>query len=195
MYGIYAPGVQSLNPGFGMGWSDAGVIIPWTDWLQQGDVQVAEQNWDAMNRYMGAIANANPDFLWKNEIGIPFGDWLAPGGRAAVDLVATAYWAYDTELMRQLAHALKKEEEEKKYADLHAKIKQAFIKAYTRRDGYVGGGNLAPSPFASTVDKESDRTLAETQTGYVLALYMNLVPEKCAKVGGRQTCRDDREKR
>ena len=30
MYGIIAPGTASSNPGFGAGWSDAGVIIPWT---------------------------------------------------------------------------------------------------------------------------------------------------------------------
>jgi hypothetical protein len=28
MYGIFAPGTSAPNPGFGAGWSDAGVIIP-----------------------------------------------------------------------------------------------------------------------------------------------------------------------
>ncbi|MBV8115281.1 MAG: family 78 glycoside hydrolase catalytic domain, partial [Silvibacterium sp.] len=39
MYGIFAPGTSSPNPGFGAGWSDAGVIIPWTSWLQSGDTR------------------------------------------------------------------------------------------------------------------------------------------------------------
>ena len=184
MYGIFAPGVQNPNQGFGMGWSDAGVIIPWTAWLQRGDTGVAAENWDAMDRYLEEIHKANPDYQWKNEIGIPFGDWLAPGGRAAIDLLATAFWAYDTELMRQMAHALNKAAEEQNYTDLHGKIREAFIRAYTRDDGYVGGGNLAPSPFSSTVDKESNRTVAETQTGYVLALYMDLMPENLRKQAG-----------
>ncbi len=186
MYGIYAPGVQSPNEGFAMGWSDAGVIIPWTSWLQTGDLRVAAENWDAMENYLQAIRTANPDYLWKNNIGIPFGDWLAPGGRAAVDLIATAFWAYDTESMRQMAHALNKTADEKKYADLHANIKEAFIRAYVHSDGHVGGGNLAPSPFSATVDKESNQTKAETQTGYVLAIYMQLVPNELRKsVGDR----------
>lgn len=176
MYGIFAPGVSTSNPGFGMGWSDAGVIIPWTDWLQQRDEQAVDENWDAMDRYLNQILKANPDHLWKNEIGIPFGDWLAPGGRAAVDLIATAYWAYDTKLMQDMAHATGRTADEKRYAELHESIKQAFVATYTRTDGYVGGGNLAPSPFASGVDQESNRTLPETQTGYVLALYMDLLP-------------------
>ena len=63
MYGIFAPGTDTPNPGFGAGWSDAGVIIPWTAWLQSGDTRVLEQNWDAMERYLSAILAANPDFI------------------------------------------------------------------------------------------------------------------------------------
>ncbi len=35
-YGIYSPGTAKENMGHGTGWSDAGVIIPWTSWLQSG---------------------------------------------------------------------------------------------------------------------------------------------------------------
>ncbi len=81
IYGIYAPGTAKENMGTGAGWSDAGVIIPWTSWLQNGDTKVVEQNWDAMANYVGAIEAANPDGLWKNLSGTPFGDWLAPEGK------------------------------------------------------------------------------------------------------------------
>ena len=36
MYGIFAPGTIQPHPGFGAGWSDAGVVIPWTSWNQTG---------------------------------------------------------------------------------------------------------------------------------------------------------------
>jgi len=81
MYGIYAPGTAKPNPGFGPGWSDAGVIVPWTSWLQTGDTAILEQNWEGMERYLEAIHEANPDYLWKNKAGISFGDWLSPEGR------------------------------------------------------------------------------------------------------------------
>ena len=42
-------------PASARGWSDAGVIIPWTSWLQSGDTRVIEQNWDAMRKYLAAI--------------------------------------------------------------------------------------------------------------------------------------------
>ena len=55
MYGIFAPGTSSPNPGYGTGWSDAGVIIPWTSWIQTGDKHVIEENWAGMEKYLAAI--------------------------------------------------------------------------------------------------------------------------------------------
>jgi alpha-L-rhamnosidase len=48
MYAHFAPGVFSENDGFAAGWADAGVIIPWTAWVQFGDKRILEQNWHAM---------------------------------------------------------------------------------------------------------------------------------------------------
>ena len=104
-YGIFAPGTSQPNPGYGAGWSDAGVIVPWTAWLQSGDTTVIEENWDAMEKYLASIESDNPDYLWKKNYGIPFGDWLSPEGPTLEPLVATAYWAYDVTLMKEMAHA------------------------------------------------------------------------------------------
>ncbi len=104
-FGIFSPGTVTPYAGSGAGWSDAGVIIPWTSWLQTGDTAIVEQNWDAMEKYLNAILAVNPDYLWKNEYGQPFGDWLSPEGKTDEVLIATAYWAYDLTLMRQMAHA------------------------------------------------------------------------------------------
>jgi len=41
-------GNRDTECSFAAGWSDAGVIIPWTSWLQTGDTSVIEQNWAAM---------------------------------------------------------------------------------------------------------------------------------------------------
>ena len=176
MYGIFAPGTSDPNPGYGTGWSDAGVVIPWTSWIQTGDKQVIEQNWQGMEKYLAAIQAANPDYLWKKNYGIPFADWLAPEGVTPVDLIATAYWAYDVTLMSEMAHAAGKTEDERKYRELFERIKAAFGKAYVRPDGFVGG--VPPPPvFASGTDKPLGKEPVETQTGYVLALHMNLLPD------------------
>jgi len=176
MFGIFAPGAISPHPGFGAGWSDAGVIIPWTSWNQTGDKAIIEENWRGMEKYLAAIESANPDYLWKKNYGIPFGDWLSPEGPTPEDIVATAYWAYDVTLMKQMAHALGKNDEEKKYAELFEKIKDAFGKAYVGSDGFVGGVPPPPVFASGTATKLSDKPV-DTQTGYVLALKMNLLPD------------------
>ena len=175
MYGIFAPGTSTPNPGFGAGWSDAGVIIPWTAWLQSGDTRVIEQNWDAMEKYLSAIQEESPDFIWKNS-GIPFGDWLSPEGRTKQTLVATAYWAYDVTLMKEMAHALGRADDEKKYADLFEKIKSAFQSNFVHPDGFIDGADNSPSPFGQINNPNAKSQGGDTQTGYVLALHMRLVP-------------------
>src|SRR5437879_10456589 len=89
-----------------------------------------------MEKYLTAIETANPDYLWKKNYGIPFGDWLSPEGPTPEDIVATAYWAYDVTLMQQMAHALGKHADEKKYAEVFEKIKGSFNQAYVRPDGF-----------------------------------------------------------
>ncbi len=185
MYGIFAPGTGSPNPGYGTGWSDAGVIIPWTSWIQTGDKKVIEENWAGMEKYLAAIQSANPDYLWRKNYGIPFADWLAPEGVTPVDLIATAYWAYDVTLMSQMAHALGKTADEQKYSELFEKIKAAFNQAYVRPDGFVGGVPPPPVFASGTATKLSDKPV-ETQTGYVLALHMNLLPESLRNVAAKR---------
>jgi alpha-L-rhamnosidase len=185
MYGIFAPGTLSPNPGYGTGWSDAGVIIPWTSWIQTGDKKIIAENWEGMEKYVAAIQNANTDYLWKKNYGIPFADWLAPEGVTPVDLIATAYWAYDAKLMSQMAHALGKTADEQKYSELFEKIKAAFNGAYVRPDGFVGGVPPPPVFASGTATKLSDKPV-ETQTGYVLALHMNLLPDSLRSIAAKR---------
>ena len=177
MYAHFAPGVYAENDGYAPGWADAGVIIPWTAWVQYGDKRIIEQNWDAMERYLASIEAANPDWLWKNALGIRYGDWLSVEGITAEDLLATAYWAYDSSRMAEMAHALGRSEDEKKYRDKFEKIKAAFIKAYVHEDGSVTANESSVGSIPTPGD--AGRELSkETQTGYVLALHMDLLPRQ-----------------
>ncbi|MGA2100215.1 MAG: family 78 glycoside hydrolase catalytic domain [Candidatus Sulfotelmatobacter sp.] len=137
------------------GWGDAGVIVPWTTWVQYGDRAVIEQNWDAMQRWMEFILSRNPDFLRTKGVGPNFADWLAPDEHTNKDLLATAYWALIAHMMSQMAHAAGKDADAKRYEELVQNIRGAFQKAYIKDDGEVGTG---------------------TQTSYVVALYTKMAP-------------------
>ena len=137
------------------GWGDAGVIIPWTAWLQYGDKEIIQQNWAAMQRWMSFIQNANPDFVRKKGVGPNFADWLAPDEHTNKDLLATAYWALIANMMSQMAHAVGKESDAKHYAEVVDSIRKAYQKAYIKDNGEVEGG---------------------TQTSYVITLYSKMAP-------------------
>ncbi len=177
-YGIYSPGTAQPNMGYGAGWSDAGIVIPWTAWLQTGDMRVIDQNWDAMKSYLHAIDAANPDGLWQKQNGTPFGDWLSPEGKTDYVLIATAYWAYDLTLMRQMALATGRTADAEEFAQLFEKVRAAFQRKFVRSDGFIAGADNSPSPFGEINNPNAKSNGGDTQTGYVLALHMNLLPEE-----------------
>lgn len=176
-FGIYSPGTITPNAGWAAGWSDAGIIIPWTSWLQTGDKTIIEQNWAAMTRYLDAIASKNPDSLWKNDAGTPYGDWLSPEGKTNYVLIATAYWAYDATLMEQMARATGRTQQADNYAQLFERIRAAFQKQFVRSDGFVAGADNSASQFGVINNPNAKSAGGDTQTGYVLALHMNLIPQ------------------
>jgi alpha-L-rhamnosidase len=106
-------------------------------------------------------------YLWNTKF--HFGDWLIPsksgsgvmgmiqGAYATKRMAASAYYAYSTGLMAEIAGILGSAADQKKYGDLNAKIKEAFAGAYISKKG---------------------RIKPNLQGAYVLALQFGLVPER-----------------
>jgi alpha-L-rhamnosidase len=139
-------------------WGDAGVIVSWTIYRTYGDTRIIERHYDAMTRWMEYLRGANPDLIRKNRMGNNYGDWLSPkGDHTPKHLLATAYWAYDTKLMAEMAEALGREDDAREYRNLNENIKAAFNGAYVSSEGRIEG---------------------DTQTCYLLALHMDLLPEE-----------------
>ena len=161
------------------GWSDAGVILPWTAWRRYGDTAVIDENWQAMDRYIGQILAANPDHIWAHKRGVDFGDWLSLDGKSPgdattpKDLIGTAFWAYTTSLMVQMAEASGRAEDLARYRALHGAIVEAFNTAYVRPDGVIGN---------------------DSQTSYVLPLRFGLLPEALRAEAGNRLADNSRRR-
>jgi alpha-L-rhamnosidase len=139
-------------------WGDAGVIVPWTIYRTYDDRRIVERHYKAMVRWMEYLHEANPDLIRNNRMGNNYGDWLSPrGDHTPKHLLATAYWAYDAKLMAEMAEATGRNEDARGYRDLNERIKAAFQEAYVSPDGRIEG---------------------DTQTCYLLALHMELLPEE-----------------
>ncbi len=137
-------------------WADAGVIIPWTIYQVYGDRRILETHYDSMARWIDFLDSANPDHLWMNRRSNDFGDWLSIAADTDKDVLATAYFAYDTSLMARIAAVLGRDDDAARYQALFADIKAAFVAAFVDTDGTVQG---------------------RTQTAYVLALHFHLLPD------------------
>ncbi len=134
------------------GWGDAGTVVPWTLYQHYGDPRVLADSYDSMVRWIDYL-RANSSGLIRPAAG--YGDWLATAD-TPTDLIATAFFAYSTDLVRRAAVVLGKDADAAQLGALHDQIAAAFAAKWVRADGRVGSGS---------------------QTSYVLALHFGLVPE------------------
>ena len=137
-------------------WGDGGVIIPWRLYRRFGDRRVLERSFPAMVAWVEHIRRHNPDLRWRRHVGHNYGDWLQVGVETPRDLVATAYFARSAEFVAAAAQVLGRDEEAKRHADLRAAIRDAFVESFVDAHGRVAG---------------------DTQTGYLLALAFDLLPQ------------------
>ena len=107
------------------GWSDAGIIVPWTIWKQFGDTTIIEEHWQSMKRYMDHVNATKYDHktLSKENGSYQWGDWLSyealeTCGRSAFkgndplpetieywNYLGASYWAIDAAMMADMAKA------------------------------------------------------------------------------------------
>jgi len=143
---------------FGTAWTDAGIICPWTIWQVYADTRVIERHWDSMRRFMQWRLDSAQDFRGVN-IGNTWGDWLNVGETPPIEYIDACYHALDARLMAEMAAAIGRDDEAAVYRERLAKIRSVFQEDYLQTDG----------------------TLAvDTQTAYVLALWIGLLPERIA---------------
>jgi alpha-L-rhamnosidase len=156
-YPDVAPRLHPVDRDGAPAWADAGVIVPWTLWRRYGDNRLLERHWDAMERYMAHLERHNPDLLWTARRNNDYGDWLSVGADTPKDVLATAYWAWDARLMAEMALALHRPERATHYERLRDAIAAAWTRAYVGEDALIAG---------------------DTQTVYLLALHMDLIPDE-----------------
>ena len=141
------------------GWSDAIAIVPWVTWLHTGDRRILEENFFTVRRWVELQTEEAPTGIRISKAG--WGDWLAPGyapeeAPTPYVLIATAYYAYSTQLAAQMAEVLDQPDVAHDYRKLRAKIKAAFNREFVSVDG---------------------RITSDEQTAYLLALGFDLVDD------------------
>jgi alpha-L-rhamnosidase len=151
------------NLGGAAGWADAGVIIPYTMWRVYGDRRILERHYQAMVKWVDWIAMHNPNGLRVNQLANNYGDWLCIPSDTSFgthspmkNLLATAYWADDCTKLVCVARELGHDADAERFHKMFEHVRSAFQKAWVESNG---------------------RITTDTQTGYLLALAFDLLPE------------------
>ena len=159
------PSMKTITDG-GPAWADAGVICPWTIYQCYGDTRLLEEHYASMQLFIEFLSQTSRDGIrcyaeytgWHG-----YGDWLALDGSdgreggTSKELIGTAFFAYSSRLMANIARILGKDKDVLHYNRLFDEARDAFLKRFVHEDGTIQG---------------------DTQTSYILALHFDLLPEE-----------------
>jgi len=166
----YVIPVANMKGGGSSAWGDVATILPWNVYEFYGDKSILEQQFESMCAWVDFIKAADDATggkrLWTS--GFHFGDWLSldgsdpnsPMGGTPEDFISSAYYFYSANLTARAATVLGKIEQAARYSELAAEIKATIQKEYFTPTGRLAIG---------------------TQTGFVLAQFMDLVPAEFQK--------------
>ena len=108
-----------------VGWSDAGIIVPWVMMKQYADTALVNEHWASMERFIDHIAEAKYDHsaMFPDNGGYQWGDWLSyealesftgqpwdanglrPEAAGYWSYLGASYWLMDSRMMLDMARA------------------------------------------------------------------------------------------
>ena len=148
-----APNAQYGNETMRVGWSDAGIIVPYVIWRQFGDRQIVDENWAAMEKCLARQAETK----YRTELlpecrNYQWNDWLSltkfescpykpeysafkngkptPEALQYWGYMGGCYWIWNSEMMVQMAVGTGRETSGEKYRKMAAEARDYMKKTY-----------------------------------------------------------------
>ncbi|MBG49684.1 MAG: alpha-L-rhamnosidase [Pseudozobellia sp.] len=175
--------VAPVGGGFGGTlWGSAGIIIPWEMYLQYGDLQVLQEHYGAMKKYMEFL-NSKID----TESGIlnegPLGDWLSPEGYKNDD---TFFWAsyhlYNLEILSNVAELLGNDSDaesfKKRYDERKSFLNATYLDSKTGKTLHLGHQSLRFGPPLPADMRKEKGDFVDTQASYAIPLNLGVLNEE-----------------
>lgn len=153
-------------------WGDACVLVPWAQYIAQGDIQVLKDMYPVMKKYVKAcrfwagFGIGQHRYIWNTPSVLHFGDWVAPDVPKMSQWQKRSKWTataslYNTSrVTAMVADILGEKEDAEHFKKLSDKVADAYISIFTDGNGKM---------------KE------EFQTAYVLPLWFKMFPEDAQK--------------
>ncbi len=154
------------NEGTSAVWGDAACIIPWNLYLFYGDKTILEEQYDSMKAWVDYVERTDgSNHQWREKF--HFGDWLALDqpesmkdmsvGATDTGFIADVYFANSAEITARTAEITGREKEAVYYRKLAERIREGVQNEYYSPSG---------------------RCCADTQTGCLLTLRYDVVPDR-----------------
>lgn len=140
-----------------LGWSDAGVAVPWTAWRMTGARAVVDANWDSMCAYVDRIAQTRhrtvdgvqwADWVSYEQI-TPTGSWpeghawdpkyLLPEAQKYYDYLGGCQWLMDARRMADMARASGRADAAARYAAMAESARAYLRSSFFEADGELLG--------------------------------------------------------
>lgn len=151
----FAPIVAGKNTPLRLGWSDAGVVVPYTIWRQTGDKRAIDENWEAMRAFANRAATDR--YTSESSMNYQWADWLSfekyeshldssyakdgNGKRKPTDGVKR-YWRFlgechtmlDAEMLAEMAHATGRGKDEKHWKKIREEALSRLRAGFTSKE-------------------------------------------------------------
>jgi alpha-L-rhamnosidase len=174
-FGNIAPDFWPGNPDAGAGWVDMPMLLVYQLWQNYGNTGPMHEYWSQLQKFMSwEYANTSG---YLSTLGPASGDWLSPDappgpapGVTPQNLIAAAYFAYDSSVMAKMASEVGDSTDAAMYSNWFAQSKAAFDAKFVQPDGQMIN-DVGVDPKG-------------VQTEYVMALYMHLLSGSQVSVAG-----------
>ncbi|MCD6596875.1 MAG: family 78 glycoside hydrolase catalytic domain, partial [Bacteroidales bacterium] len=157
--------------GGGTPWGSAYVIVSWYMYLYYGDIQILEQHYSGMKKWIDYLKQqTDTDGLIKEN---NLGEWVPPEEtEIPPSFVSTAYYYHNLELMFEIAEALGKSSDSSYFISLAEKTKKAFNNKYFHEENKsysIGrqGANVFPLGF-EMVPEEIEQEVFNTLVKHIV---------------------------
>lgn len=153
------PCIAPIGGGFGgVAWESAGVIVTYEVYRQYGDLGLVEENYPSMVRYLEYLMGLEQEDGLIHKDGL--GDWLASDLSTDGALIWNAIYCYDAKILGEMAEALGKDQDARKWRALFEKVRDAWNRVFV--DPQTGR------------TRGTDQTPCDTQCAYALPLYYGI---------------------
>ncbi|MDR3628641.1 MAG: family 78 glycoside hydrolase catalytic domain, partial [Ignavibacteriaceae bacterium] len=142
--------------GNGPAWDSALPVITWELYQYYGDIDILNENYEAIKRYVDYLGTRTKDGIQT----IGLGDWVSIT-KTPVEITSTGYYYYDALTLSKMARILGKTGDRETYGALADKIKTIFNETF--------------------FNQTSNQYNIQTQTALSCALYQGLAPQQATE--------------